>query len=1062
MAAAAARLAWRRRVDAICAAACGSAAACFAVWRFAAFDFSTLSSVFDLWFEGDSPRIIAANLDRWSTMHYRTSVHPLFSLFVSLPLNLIAKSGLDSRQIESVFVGGSAFLFAFVFYAAARSLGLQRIGALATTALMLSTSAAMFWLGVPETYALGGVTMLIPLIWLASPRGKYDGVTAPIQSALSLSMTVTNWMAGLTAAVLGLGVRRALQASIAAFVAVVVLSLMQQALFPHAGRFFDFTEEARYTSAFAARVARRAAGLLGQPLLAPDPLAVATPPNGAIILRFDGLSLFTGRSPAVWATLIGWAGLFALAIEAIVSKALPARLGAFLGVVIAGQLLLHLLYGEGFFLYALHFTPLLALAAGSACLGARKILAYALIAVTTGASAVHNLGELDRATALFNSYPERVLQQQSRLNERGATMLAMHERPSATWPNGLGHIVWGAPGSPLPEKGYLEVGGSFTPRPGGPGLSLWVFSPDGALEATSDQQTSPNARQRFAFPAGDVAPAVVIETPHYQLTWRQTASNHWRLSARARTEGSALAVNVRAVGPASGPIRDIAAEGGDTVRADQCWLIRARNGRVAYLGEDGGPGWRDVAASPSETSVHSAGGWAAARLMARGAGSLEAEVIQTCAPGAPPRWPLTNAALRVTPQDLPIASLITVESMQLLMGFEGAETRPGDPIVYRSQWLRDGGYSIVALARARRLDVLRDLITPFVRQDFFGGFGSEADAPGISLWAINEASIALRDPAFDRMVWPHVRRKADLILGLLRARTAVRIAPTGPVSPQADTDLVAEPAVRGLINGRMDWQRPLLFVNAFAWRGLEDAASLADRLGSPEDAARWRAAALRLRAAWRLQFRLEGIENERTAASLLWPTRVAALDERRADALLSQSALTYRERPKWTYFEVARAHQDLVLGHADRAWSRIGALLAMSPMPDLGVMWEGNGGEDSPWRDFRGWVNSPPLMPHYWSAAELLLFAIEGLAYVDETPERALVIGTGIRRPWLARPISVSVVGSLDGPVDWRWDGRAVTVTTDDPDIPIRLGPSFDPDTPIVRVLRSRDGVQRQ
>jgi hypothetical protein len=159
-------------------------------------------------------------------------------------------------------------------------------------------------------------------------------------------------------------------------------------------------------------------------------------------------------------------------------------------------------------------------------------------------------------------------------------------------------------------------------------------------------------------------------------------------------------------------------------------------------------------------------------------------------------------------------------------------------------------------------------------------------------------------------------------------------------------------------------------------------------------------------------------------------------------------------RPLWTYFEVARAHQHLILGDAESAWGAVDALVAMSPMPGLGVLWEGDGGDEDDWRNYRASASAPALTPHYWASAELMLFALEGLAYVDETDGRALVIGAGMRREWLAEPVAVQGVGTLAGVVDWTWNGGQVSVILEDADIPIRLGPEFPPRTPIVRSSR--------
>jgi hypothetical protein len=292
----------------------------------------------------------------------------------------------------------------------------------------------------------------------------------------------------------------------------------------------------------------------------------------------------------------------------------------------------------------------------------------------------------------------------------------------------------------------------------------------------------------------------------------------------------------------------------------------------------------------------------------------------------------------VEPAGLPIAGVIRNEQAHLLMGLEGAETRPGDPTSYKLQWLRDGAYTVVAMARAGRVDVARDLVTSFAENDFFGGFGAEGDAPGESLWAMYEVAQAADDPALYNSLWPHVRRKADLILTLLNTHQQVRRPYVGPLTVKdLDNDLVAYPAKDGLISGRMDWHQPTLFINAFAWRGLQDAAKFADRQKAPDEARRWRAAADQIKTAWLKKFAAEGLENPRTTASLLWPTRIAATDLAEVKKRLDTTPTGFTEQPLWTYFDVAHAHQFMAVGEPGKAWEagqpdRLFAHAALGPV----------------------------------------------------------------------------------------------------------------------------------
>ena len=67
--------------------------------------------------------------------------------------------------------------------------------------LGLGSAGAVFWLTVPESYGLGSITLMLPLALLAA--GAWRRIPAGwwvAASAASLSITVTNWMSGLTAA----------------------------------------------------------------------------------------------------------------------------------------------------------------------------------------------------------------------------------------------------------------------------------------------------------------------------------------------------------------------------------------------------------------------------------------------------------------------------------------------------------------------------------------------------------------------------------------------------------------------------------------------------------------------------------------------------------------------------------------------------------------------------------------------------------------------------------------------------------------------------------------------
>jgi len=379
--------------------------------------------------------------------------------------------------------------------------------------------------------------------------------------------------------------------------------------------------------------------------------------------------------------------------------------------------------------------------------------------------------------------------------------------------------------------------------------------------------------------------------------------------------------------------------------------------------------------------------------------------------------------------------------------------------------LRDGAYVIVALARAGQLEVAAELCREFAERDFFGGFGAEADGPGLALWALTEVAGMRHEARFDEWLWPHARRKAELILEMLSATNAVRKSFTGPVVPahrgQADLDLVCEPARDGLIIGRMDWQRPVLYINAVSYRGLMNAAELAARLGKSREAENWRERAIQLRSAW-VKAVGEVEENDRTYICGLYPSWIVTDREGYERKLAERRRRTHGEddlendQPLWTYFNAAEAHQWLALERPAEAWNDLEWFWAHQASPGLYTWWEGEGEENTygRWESIRGWVTPAHVTPHYWTAAEILLLQLDMLACLDEAgPAPVLRVGLGLREAWLDEPMSVKGLPTRLGRVDWQWSNHRMTVKTHGFKGPVKLGPAFPPDT----VLRVRD-----
>jgi hypothetical protein len=696
---------------------------------------------------------------------------------------------------------------------------------------------------------------------------------------------------------------------------------------------------------------------------------------------------------------------------------------------------------------ALHYACYVLIGAGivtcaaSKALGIRRTLTAAAILLALGGLAVAARSHLsDRIGA-----------------PRLAVLEAMEARPHDPWPRGSGHVPLGPRGAAETEKGYMEPGGSFSPAAGTFGISFWIVGDDGALIATSDSIPLDQTRARYVtISSGGIG--ISVTTPFYDATWTVEAGRGFELMlAPHAAPGQHVEVAIRGVGPAGGALTEIEREG-DHLRLGSHWTMGPLDAHMplTYFGQEGGLDWMRPGASEVKT-VRSASGWAHARFAVPREPVTLSLIRDT--PTASDHWP-TEDRPKLEGADSRFTDSLLSQIATLQLGLVGDQTRPGDPLNYPLEWLRDGAYAVVALARSGQTRLAERLALGFARKDFFGGFGAEGDAPGLALWTLAETSALVRRIEFDRAIWPDVQRKAALILLMAKATSEVRHDFAGPVTPQRYTrrrqlTLVAEPARDGLIAGRMDWQRPVFFVTAVSYAGLTGAARIADELGEAATAAHWRRGAAELRAAYVAAFGNPDFDrlamNDRTAISGLWPSEIAPvqpfarlMERRWQKQEIDWSTPSYR--PRWTYFVVAEAHQWLRLGRVERVWTVLERLWDRQPAPGLYTLWEGNGpdGGLSRWKFFRGWVAPHGVTPHYWSAAELLLLQLAMLAETRGEPgAEQLVIGGGIPTDWLSRDLAFSGIGTARGFVDWTWDGEQVSVTVRGAEMPVELGPSF-------------------
>lgn len=1051
----------------------------------------------NVWFQADLQRSLANMVDV-DSHHYRTKVHPIASL-VTLPVTKLIGTvfpGTGPQTAVRLMALAAGFWIAGLYWLC-RRLGATITAALALALLAACSAAFIFWFTVPETYGLGSLCILLALLAATRAPARQGAMLSYVGvSAITLSITVTNWMAGIALAFSALPVRKALRVTLLAFLLVAVLALLQKRWLESAGLFFlGSAEEALFINVAEAGLWWNKMAVMLLHAFAMPQITV-TPPLAASDWPLLSVQLASPGSGSGFglAALALWIVLLAMGMQ---GGWLAWRSGrqrvfiAVLGLSLAGQIFLHLLYGEETFLYALHWLPLLV---GLVALGlysprARFLPWLALVAASCALA--NNLAMFSSATAQLNASP----------NQREQVERAMAARPGDFWPRGKGHVVLGMAGSALAAKAYHEPGAAFSPAPGSFGVSVWVLDAEGKVVATSDTLPMAQIGQRFEFSAESATPAVHTETPYFTALWTHGAAGSELILTPVQIEPPLqLRLMLRSVGPAGGPLHSATSRDGGLL-LNGFWRVDAKDaqGEAATWRIGREEVWGLAPLHAMAVAASSTSGWLYAALPLQAVSATRVTITPAKLPTASPLFSKQPLAWKPLVPDARFTAAAHAQQAHLLMGLTEGQTRPGEPVNYSFPWMRDAAYMLVALTRSGQLEVARSLAPELAERDFLGGFGAEADGPGLALWALGELSAVLADPAFDAWLWPHAQRKLRWIESCLEA--------TGPVMAHSQNDIDAalpmgaplyrlcEPAWQGLMIGRMDNHYPVLFVNATAHAGLRQAAALARRLGYGAAAAAHTERAGKVQRAWQRQviqpspppfehatslagrvfIKLRMMvsaqarrdlviahnwrasnRNERSYAAAQWPAWTLGDDaetKRLYRAALAQrwSQLRdaeggYKERPLWTYFDFAEAHQWLLLGESERAWQTLEWFFANQSSPGLFSWWEGNGEENTSrlWATLRGWVKPDSVTPHYWSAAEALALQLDMLTYVDESkPSRPIVIGAGVPADWLRQPVDSGIIHTSYGPVRWQWHSGEVVLQSRDPAVLVEFGPAL-------------------
>jgi len=361
----------------------------------------------DAWFQADNSRVYLNMADSESN-HYRTKVHPLFSIATNPFVTDLRIAGFDPYRAVRIFNAVVAGLWLACLYLLLRLAGIRTPDALLFSMLGLTSSSFLFFATVPETFLMGSLSMLVVLIFVAASRHRvFSPPWYVAATAVSFSMTVTNGMLGIIATLIGHDwrLRQSLRIILGGLVAVTFIWTVQKFVYPSAGFFLDVREEASYVMPVAAGgLPDRLAGFFSHVMVLPKVISHMTPAASWPKITIERATIGSNGMLGLAASGV-WLALLFVGALTLMRGIGHRRLGQVLGLTVIGQLGLHLIYGEEIFLYSLHWLPLLVVIAALPTLTRYRPIALAATALLLPLLLYNNVGAFASLNGYLGAFP---------------------------------------------------------------------------------------------------------------------------------------------------------------------------------------------------------------------------------------------------------------------------------------------------------------------------------------------------------------------------------------------------------------------------------------------------------------------------------------------------------------------------------------------------------------------------------------------------------------------------------------------------------------------------------
>ncbi len=415
--------------------------------------------------------------------------------------------------------------------------------------------------------------------------------------------------------------------------------------------------------------------------------------------------------------------------------------------------------------------------------------------------------------------------------------------------------------------------------------------------------------------------------------------------------------------------------------------------------------------------------------------------------------PASHAALRDT---------IRANLGYILINADGPGIQPGSRSYERS-WIRDGAMTSAALIALGREDHARRFIEWYSEYQYCNGKipcvvdsrgpdpVDEHDAPGEFIFAIRNVAQAggVFDEAFARTMFPRVRATVDYIEMMRNTRLSDEYTQSSDPLVRACAGLMPESISH---EGYSEKPMHSYWDDFWIYRGLWDAAEIAELLGESDDAARFTTLAIDFGQSLRDSVDLATIAHginyvpgcvelgdfDATSTSIaFYPTGAGdVLDEDLLRATFERAWAATEGRIKgdtWrdmTPYEVRTVGTFVRLGWVDRAHRYLDWLMGLQDPSGWHQWGEIAYQENEPCR-FVG------DMPHTWVGSGAVLSILSLFAYEDD---HALVLAGGIPSDWMRADQPVGVQGLVT-----RYGTLSYTITKDEQVIEMEIEPGCMP-----------------